>query len=67
MASEENTSTMAGRAGNFGYDAAKLEGTVRQRGSLRLGGPSRVRSHSSPADAALADAATAAEEAINGS
>jgi len=53
MAREEYTSAMARRASNFGYDSAKPEGTVRQRGSLRAGAPSRIRSRSSPADAAL--------------
>ena len=53
MAREEYTSPMARRASNFGYDSAKLEGTVRRRDSLPAGASSRIRSRSSPADAAL--------------
>jgi len=53
MAREEHTSAVACRASKAGYDCAILEKTMRRPGSLRGGAPSRVRSHSSPADAAL--------------
>jgi transposase InsO family protein len=53
MAPNEHTSAVARRASNWGYDCAVVEKTMRWRGSLRVGAPSRVRSHSSPADAAL--------------
>jgi transposase InsO family protein len=48
----EYTTAMARGASNSGYDSAILE-RIRRRGSLRVGAPSRVRSPSSPADAAL--------------
>ena len=53
MARDEHTSAVARRASNAGYDCAIVEKTMHRPGSLRGGAPSRVRSHSSPADAAL--------------
>ena len=53
MAGNEHTSAVARRASNSGYDCTKVEKTMHRRGSLRVGAPSRVRSHRSPADAAL--------------
>jgi putative transposase len=53
MARNEHTSAVARRASNAGYDCAIVETTMHRPGSLRDGAPSRVRSHSSPADAAL--------------
>jgi putative transposase len=53
MARDEHTSAVARRASNAGYDFAIVEKTMHRPGSLRGGAPSRVRSHSSPADAAL--------------
>jgi hypothetical protein len=53
MARNEHTSAVARRASNAGYDCAIVEKTMHRPGSLRVGAPSRVRSHSSPADAAL--------------
>ena len=52
MARDEHTSAVARGASKAGYDCAIVEKTMRP-GSLRGGAPSRVRSHSSPADAAL--------------
>ena len=52
MARDEHTSALARRASKAGYDCAIVVKTMRS-GSLRGGAPSRVRSHSSPADAAL--------------
>ena len=52
-AASEYTSAVARRASNSDYDSAIGEKTMHRRGSLRAGAPSRVRSHSSPADAAL--------------
>ena len=52
MARDEHTSAVARRASKAGYDCATVEKTMRP-GSLRGDAPSRVRSHSSPADAAL--------------
>ena len=52
MARDEHTSAVARRASNAGYDCAIVEMTMPRPGSLRVGAPSRVRSHSSPADAA---------------
>jgi len=49
---EEYTTAMARGASNSGYDSAILE-EIHRRGNLRVGAPSRVRSPSSPADAAL--------------
>jgi len=49
----EHTSAVARRASNAGYDCAIVEKTMHRPGSLRGGAPSRVRSQSSPADAAL--------------
>ena len=49
---EEYTTAMARGASNSGYDSAILE-RIHRRGSLRVGALSRVRSHSSPAGAAL--------------
>jgi hypothetical protein len=49
----EHTSAMARRASNAGYECAIVEKAMRRPGSLRVGAPSRVRSHSSPAGAAL--------------
>jgi hypothetical protein len=43
---------MARGAGNWGYDCAMVGQTMRRRGSLRARALSRVRSPSSPADAA---------------
>jgi putative transposase len=51
-AGEEYTSAVARGASNSGYDSAILE-RIHRRGSLRVGALSRVRSHSSPAGAAL--------------
>jgi putative transposase len=48
----EHTSAVARGASKAGYDCAIVEKTMRP-GSLRGDAPSRVRSHSSPADAAL--------------
>jgi len=53
MARNEHTSAVARRASNAGYDCAIVETTMHRPGSLRDGAPSRVRSHSSSADAAL--------------
>ena len=53
MARNEHTSAVARRASDAGYDCAIVEKTMHRPGSLRVGAPSRVRSHSSPADAAL--------------
>ena len=53
MARNERTTAVARRASNAGYDCAIVEKTMHRPGSLRVGAPSRVRSHSSPADAAL--------------
>jgi putative transposase len=53
MARNEHTSAVARRASNAGYDCAIVERTMHWPGSLRGSAPSRVRSHSSPADAAL--------------
>ena len=53
MARNEHTTAVARRASNAGYDCATVEKTMHRPGSLRVGAPSRVRSHSSPADAAL--------------
>ena len=53
MARDEHTSAVARRASNAGYDCAIVEKAMHRPGSLRVGAPSRVRSHSSPADAAL--------------
>jgi hypothetical protein len=53
MARNEHTTAVARRASNAGYDCAIVEKTMHRPGSLRGGAPSRVRSHSSPADAAL--------------
>jgi putative transposase len=53
MARNEHTTAVARRASNAGYDCAIVEKTMHRPGSLRVGAPSRVRSHSSPADAAL--------------
>jgi putative transposase len=52
MARDEHTSAVARGASKAGYDCAIVEKTMRP-GSLRGDAPSRVRSHSSPADAAL--------------
>src|SRR5580698_2327355 len=52
MARDEYTSAVARGASKDGYDCAIVEKTMRP-GSLRGGAPSRVCSHSSPADAAL--------------
>lgn len=53
MARDEHTSALARKASNAGYDCAIVEKTMPRPGSLRVVAPSRVRSHSSPADAAL--------------
>ena len=53
MARNEHTTAVARRASNAGYGYAIFEKTMHRPGSLRVGAPSRVRSHSSPADAAL--------------
>ena len=53
MARNEHTTAVARIASNAGYDCAIVEKTMHRPGSLRVGAPSRVRSHSSPADAAL--------------
>jgi putative transposase len=53
MARNEHTTAVARRASNAGYDCAIVEKTMHRPGSLRVGAPSRVRSHRSPADAAL--------------
>ena len=53
MARNEHTTAVARRASDAGYDCAIVEKTMHRPGSLRVGAPSRVRSHSSPADAAL--------------
>jgi len=53
MARDEHTSALARRASKAGYDCAIVEKTMPRPGSLRGGAPSRVRSQSSPADAAL--------------
>jgi len=53
MARNEYTYAVARGASNAGYDCAIDRRTMHRRGSLRVGAPSRVRSHSSPADAAL--------------
>jgi len=52
MARDEQASALARKASKAGYDCAIVEKTMRP-GSLRGDAPSRVRSHSSPADAAL--------------
>jgi putative transposase len=52
-AASEHTSAVARGASNSGYDSVIVEVSMRRRGSLRVGAPSRVRSHSSPADTAL--------------
>ena len=52
MARDEHTSAVARGASKAGYDCAIVVKAM-QPGSLRGGAPSRVRSHSSPADAAL--------------
>jgi putative transposase len=52
-AGEGRTTAMARGASKWGYDCAMVGQTMRRRGSLRVGAPSRVRSPSSPADAAL--------------
>jgi hypothetical protein len=51
-ASEGGTSAMARGATYWDYDCAMVGQTMRLRGSLRVGAPSRVCSPSSPADAA---------------
>jgi putative transposase len=53
MARNENTSAVARGASHAGYDCRIVEKTMHRPGSLRGDAPSRVRSHSSPADAAL--------------
>jgi transposase InsO family protein len=53
MATGEHTSAVARRASDAGYDCAMVERTIHRRGSLRVVAASRVRSRSSPADAAL--------------
>ena len=53
MARNEYTYAVARGASNAGYDCAIDRRTMHRRGSLRVGAPSRVRSHSSPANAAL--------------
>jgi hypothetical protein len=52
-AASEHTSAVARRASNSDYESAIGKQAMHRRGSLRAGAPSRVRSHSSPADAAL--------------
>ena len=52
-AASEHTFAVARGASNAGYDSAIIEASMHRRGSLRVGAPSRVRSRSSPADAAL--------------
>jgi hypothetical protein len=52
-AGESHTSAMARGASKWSYGYAMVGQTMRRRGSLRVGAPSRVRSPSSPADAAL--------------
>ena len=52
-AASEHTSAVARRASNSDYEFAIGEKAMHWRGSLRAGAPSRVRSQSSPADAAL--------------
>jgi transposase InsO family protein len=52
-AGEGHTSAMARGASKWSYGYAMVGQTMRRRGSLRVGAPSRVRSPSSPADAAL--------------
>ena len=52
-AASEYTSAMARGASNAGYDSVIGEVSMRRPGSSRASAPSRVRSHSSPADAAL--------------
>jgi hypothetical protein len=53
MVANEHTSAVARGASTAGYDSVIVEVSMRRRGSLRVGAPSRVRSHSSPADTAL--------------
>ena len=52
-AASEHTSAVARRASNSDYESAIGKKAMHRRGSLRAGAPSRVRSQSSPADAAL--------------
>jgi putative transposase len=52
-AASEYTSAVARRASNSDYESAIGKQAMHRRGSLRAGAPSRVRSQSSPADAAL--------------
>jgi putative transposase len=52
-AASEHTFAVARGASNAGYDSAIIEASMHRRGSLRVGAPARVRSRSSPADAAL--------------
>ena len=66
-AGESHTSAMARGASNWGYNCAMVEQTMRRRGSLRVGAPSRVRSPARRLTPPLTGAATTAEEAINGS
>jgi hypothetical protein len=53
MVRNEHRSAVARSASNAGYDGAIVEKTMPRPGSLRGDAPSRVRSHSSPVDAAL--------------
>ena len=53
IAPNEHTFAVACRASTSGYGSATFEKTMHRRGSLRVGAPARVRSRSSPADAAL--------------
>jgi transposase InsO family protein len=52
-AGSEHTSAAARKASGWGYGSATVGKAMHRRGSLRVGAPSRVRSQSSPADAAL--------------
>jgi putative transposase len=52
-AASEYTSAVACRASNSDYESAIGKKPMHRRGSPRAGAPSRVRSQSSPADAAL--------------
>jgi len=52
-AASEYTSAVARRASNSDYESAIGKQAMHRRGSLRAGAPSRVRSQSAPADAAL--------------
>ena len=52
-AGSEHTPAMARKASKVGYDSAIIEASMHRGGSLRVGAPSKVRSPSSPADAAL--------------